>query len=155
MAINLRNLAISDVVVHQVPKRDRSLSADAAITFSDAAIPDLDPTRRNFFGERINASLLERSFEIVPLPGRSPRSPSIAGMIAQGTTLVDASKAMARALYNAHPRVNAPAADGRDPPPVTEPCVAGAELQHDEAMQESDHTEDVADLLGEFLGDLS
>lgn len=137
MAIKLRNLAISDVVVHQVPKRDRSLAADAAITFSEAAIPDLDPTRRNFFGERINTSLLERSFEIVPLPGPATQLPTlIAGMLADPTTLVDASKEMARSLYNAQNRVNNPGlltvvsghlADER--------CVAVLKLQHHEAMQ--------------------
>lgn len=137
MAINLRNLAISEVVVHQVPKRDRSLSADAAITFSEAAIPDLDPTRRNFFGERINTSLLERSFEIVPLPGPVTQLPPlIAGMIADASTLVDASKEMARALYNAQNRVNNPGlltvVTGRL---VDEPCVAVLKLQHHEAMQ--------------------
>jgi hypothetical protein len=84
MAINLRDLAISEVVVHQVPKRDRSLFADAAITFSDAAIPDLDPTRRNFFGERINTSLLERSFEIVPLPGPVTQGCGAAVELGQG-----------------------------------------------------------------------
>lgn len=158
MAINLRHLSISEVVVHQVPKRDRSLSADAAITFSDAAIPDLDPTRRNFFGERINTSLLERSFEIVPLPGSVSKLPAlIAGTIADSTTLVDTSKEMARALYNAQNRVNNPGlltvVAGRL---ADEPCVAVLKLQHHEAMQmhpittEDGHQTFSATILGDL-----
>lgn len=159
MAINLRNLAISEIVVHQVPKRDRSLAADEAITFSDAAIPDLEPTRRNFFGERINTSLLERSFEIVPLPGPVTQLPPlIAGILADTTTLVDASKEMARALYNAQNRVNNPGlltvVTGRL---VDEPCVAVLKLQHHEALQM--HPITIADGRQTFsatiLGDLT
>ena len=159
MAINLRNLAISGVVVHQVPKRDRSLSADAAITFSEAVIPDLDPTRRNFFGERINTSLLERSFEIVPLRGPVTQLPPlIAGVLADDTTLVDSSKEMARALYSAQNRVNNPGlltvVSGRL---VDEPCVAVLKLQHHEAMRM--HPITTADgrqtFSADILGDLT
>lgn len=159
MAINLRSLTISEVVVHQVPKRDRSLSAEAAITFSDAAIPDLDPTRRNFFGERINASLLERSFEIVPLPGPVTKLPPlIVGVLADATTFIDASKEMARALYNAQNRVNNPGlltvVTGRL---VDEPCVAVLKLQHHEAMQMHPITTDDGrqTFSANILGDLT
>ena len=106
---SLRGLAVEQVIVHQVPRRDRAVDADAAITFSDAPIPDLDPSRANFFVERINGSLVERPFAIVPLAGRVSTMPElIAGLIADSGQLVKSSKDMARALYNAQRKVSNP-----------------------------------------------
>lgn len=136
MAIKLRNLAITEVIVHQVPKRDPAVSADDAITFSDAVIPDLDPTRRNFFGERINKSLLDRSFDIVPLTGPGQLCDLVGKVLADPTQIVDASKDMARALYNAQNRVNNPGLLTVVTANIgTEACVAVLKLQHHEAMQ--------------------
>lgn len=137
VTIQVRNLSIQQVIVHQVPKRDRSIDADDAITFSDAPIPDLDATRRNFFVERINGSLLERAFSIVPLAGRVSTMPElIVGLIANPAVLVDSSQHMARSLYNAQRTVSNPGLLtvilgqlGDDP------CVAVLKLQYREGLR--------------------
>jgi hypothetical protein len=157
--IDVRNLAIDEVIVHHVPKRDRAIDADTAITFSDAPIPDLDRTRRNYFGERINTSLVERPFAIVPLAGPTTRVPElVATVIADPTKLVDASQDMARALYGAQTGVNNPGL-------LTvvlgqlgaERCVAVLKLQHHEAMRmEPIMTPDGRQTYSaEILGDLT
>jgi hypothetical protein len=157
--IDVRNLAIDQIIVHQVPKSDRSVDADTAITFSDAAVPDLDATRRNFFGERINTSLVERPFAIVPVAGPASRVPElVAGLLADPTLLVNASREMARALYNAQTRVNNPGlltvVQGHLGP---EPCVAVLKLQHHEAMRMEPITTDDGHqtFSAEILGDLT
>lgn len=159
MPIDLRNLTIDDVIVHHVPKVDRSQDADDAITFSDAVIPDLDATRRNFFGERINTSLVEKPFAIVPLAGLASRVPElIAGLLVDPSQLVDVSQELARALYNAQTRVNNPglltvvsghlAADS---------CVAVLKLQPHEAMRMEPVTMPggARTFTAEILGDLT
>ncbi len=134
---SVRNLAVQQVIVHQVPRRDRAVDADSAITFSDAPIPDLDPTRSNFFVERINGSLVERPFAIVPLAGRVSTMPELlAGLIANRGDLVETSKNMARALYNAQSRVSNPGllavVLGRL---GSNECIVVLKLQYREGMQ--------------------
>jgi hypothetical protein len=137
MPINVRNLSIQQVIAHQVPKRDRSIDADAAITFSDAPIPGLQATKQNFFVERINASLLERAYSIVPLAGHVSTMPALVhGLIHDPSLLVSNSKDMARALYNAQRQVSNPGLVtvilGRL---LDEPCVAVLKLEYREGMQ--------------------
>jgi hypothetical protein len=137
VSIDLRTLSVTQVIVHQVPKRDRSIEADDAITFSDAPIPDLGSTDRNFFVERINASLIERAFSIVPLAGRVSTMPELVHeLLGDAGRLVEISKDMARNLYNAQRKVSNPglltvlvgqSADG--------PCVAILKLQYREGMR--------------------
>jgi hypothetical protein len=134
---SVRNLAVEQVIVHQVPRRDRAVDADSAIAFSDTPIPDLDPTRSNFFVERINGSLVERPFAIVPLMGRVSTMPELlAGLIVDRGEFIETSKNMARALYNAQRTVSNPGLLavvlgrlGRDV------CVVVLKLQYREGMQ--------------------
>ncbi len=133
----VRGLAVEQVIVHQVPRRDRAIDADTAITFSETPIPDLDPSRANFFVQRINGSLVERPFAIVPLKGRVSTMPElIAGLIADRTQLVAASKDMARALYNAQRKVSNPGllcvVIGKL---ASADCVVVLKLQYREGMQ--------------------
>lgn len=159
MPIDVRSLAIEHVIVHQVPKRDRSVDADSAIMFSDAPIPNLDPTRLNFFGERINKSLLERPFAIVPLEGAPSRVPElVSALIDESDNLVPASQEMARVLYNAQTRVNNPGlltvVLGRLGGAL---CVAVLKLQHHEAMRMQPITtpEGQRTFSADILGDLT
>jgi hypothetical protein len=137
MSIDVRGFAVGDVIVHKVPKRDRTVDADAAITFSDAVIPDMNATRRNFFVERVNGSLLERAFDVCPLVGHVSTVPSlIFGTLRDPKRLVATSQDMARALYNAQTKVNNPGL-------LTvivgtlgaEPCLAVLKLEHTEGMR--------------------
>lgn len=134
---SVRSLAVENVIVHQVPRRDRAVDADSAIRFSDAPIPDLDPARRNFFVERINGSLVERPFAIVPLVGEVNAMPSLVdGLMANADQLVETSKHMARALYNAQRKVSNPGlltvVLGRL---ERKPCVVVLKLEYREGMQ--------------------
>jgi hypothetical protein len=137
MSINVRDLSVSHVIVHQVPKRDRSVDADEAITFSDTPIPGLQATKQNFFVERINASLIERAYSIVPLAGHVSTMPSLVhGLIGDPSLLVPNSKDMARALYNAQGVVSNPGLLavilGQL---LAEPCVAVLKLEYRDGMQ--------------------
>lgn len=158
MSIDVRTLSIDQVIVHQVPKRDRTIDADDAITFSDAPIPDLGPTDRNFFGERINRTLIERPFAIAPLKGSPSRLPElISALVRDPTPLVSTSQEMARTLYNAQTRVNNPGlltvVLGRL---ANERCVAVLKLQHHEGLRmrpittEDGHQTFSATILGDL-----
>jgi hypothetical protein len=109
MPVDVQKFQVEDVVVHDVPKRsDRD--ADDAITFSEAAIPNIDDARRNYFKERIAVSLRSgKAHHVI----RDPEQPSdvpdlIAFILERPGDLVEASQDLARALYASQNKVNNP-----------------------------------------------
>ena len=109
MPVDVQNFQVDEVVVHDVPKRS-DLSADDAITFSEAPIPNIDPQRRNFFRERIAISLASgKEHHVVRDPDQSSDVPQLVAFILERPEdLVEASQDFARALYASQNRVNNP-----------------------------------------------
>ncbi|MGC2372373.1 MAG: nucleoid-associated protein [Solirubrobacteraceae bacterium] len=109
MPVNVQNFQVDEIVVHDVPKHS-DLSADEAIKFSEAAIPNIDAQRRNYFRERIAISLASgRAHHVVRDPDQSSDVPQlIAFILERPEDLVEASQDLARALYAAQNRINNP-----------------------------------------------
>ena len=109
MPVNVQNFQVDEVIVHDVPKRS-DLSADEAISFSEAPIPNIDAQRRNYFRERIAVSLASgKAHHVVRDPDQSSDVPHlIAFVLEQPEDLVEASQDLARALYASQSKVNNP-----------------------------------------------
>jgi hypothetical protein len=109
MPVDVQNFQVDEVVVHDVPKHS-DLTADEAITFSEAPIPNIDAQRRNYFHERIAISLASgKAHHVV----RDPDQPSdvphlIAFILERPGDLVEASQDLARALYASQNKINNP-----------------------------------------------
>ena len=106
MAVSIPDFQISDVVVHDVPKKS-ALDAEIAITFSEAPLADLDDERRNYFTERIKDTLVNRGFAVVHDSATKSSVPGeVLALLSSPAAVVDRSAQLARALYNTQTRVN-------------------------------------------------
>ncbi len=136
MPINVGTFTIDAVIIHDVPRNDGT-PADAALTFSEAPMPGLDASRRNFFTEHISRSLSGRGFVVERDPDQATRVPQlVVDLLADPGRLVALSQDMARALYAAQNRVNNPGLlivlVGRH---GTEAAVSILKLQRHEGMR--------------------
>jgi hypothetical protein len=109
MSMDPASFTVEDVIVHDVPPNDGQRTAEQAVTLSEAAIPDLDASRRNYFGEKITGSLAGKAFAVTRDPDQPSNVPDqIASILGDTAQLVAASQEMARTLYAVQSQVNNP-----------------------------------------------
>lgn len=107
MPVAIDNFAIDEVIVHDVAKNDGATPVENGVTLTDAPMPDLDVTRRNFFTERISRSLGGRAFSVVRDPNQPSKVPEhVARILGDPSQLVAASQDIARQLYAVQNKVN-------------------------------------------------
>ncbi len=107
MISGLGNFSIDELIIHDVSANDGIVPIDKGVTLTEAPVPDLDSTRRNFFSERISRSLGSRAFSVVRDPNQSSKVPEhVAEILADSANLVPASQGIAKQLYVVQNKVN-------------------------------------------------